>query len=153
MSFSIFAIGDKDDIVKALENSDAVKRDGFGKELAELLAKHIGDSTSTHYRYAYCVEAGGHSGHGSPLSVSVTVKAAYNPVTDETADELAVELTTELVAEDGRQAQVLAVIDKCISDLGFAAPETHADRLAQMRGQVEATFDTVVDATIDDDED
>ncbi len=147
MSFSIFVIGDKDDVVKQLQASDAVKHDGVGKQLAELLAKHIGESTNAHYKYGYYVELSGHSGHGSPLSLNVTVKAAYLPL-PEPDDEVVDATITD------HQADVLAAIDKFESDLGFTAPELTGMRIDELRGMVRGIFEaTALDEPDPDDED
>lgn len=170
MSFSIYAAGTREQAaaqLKALAGNEASGVDSLSVGLAELLAEHVGKSELHGYetggsgwRQQYIIEASGHSGPQSSLSLHVEVKAPYLPVADQAADELATELTTELIAEDGRKDEVLAAIDKAIAGLGFAAPETHADHLAQMREHVKGIFepvddedDEVVDAEIDDDED
>ena len=159
MSFSFYAAGDREPVTAQLKA--ACGDDSLKVAIVGLLAEHVGKSElhgyragDTEFREQYVIEASGHSGPQSTLSLHVKVTSMYVPVVETTVDEPR-RGTRRGTHRRGRPPgrAVLAVIDKCISDLGFAASETHADRLAQMREHVKGTFDTVVDATIDDDED
>lgn len=94
MSFGFAAIGKRDDVVKQLRHVQvgAQNDNKVGCEVALLLARHIAEDAPLNclvgdgYEQVYVVDASGHSGGGSALSLNVTVKSHYIVVPPDEAD-------------------------------------------------------------------
>lgn len=85
MSFSFTAVGKRAEVVKQLRNANTYDN-AIGKAVADLLAEHLDQEEYPNYLgdewdMAYVVKAGGHSGGGTPLSLTVTVEPAWVPKT------------------------------------------------------------------------
>ena len=70
MSFSYSAGGSRDETVSSLAKAPA--SDGFGSDLRDLLVKYLKEAADTP-GLRYKVNAHGHSGAGSLLTLSATV--------------------------------------------------------------------------------
>ena len=83
MSFSFAAAGDRKTVMAQLAEIESDNE--VATKLTELLIEQLsvsGDHNSyqrdgTEYVPGWIVEASGHSGHGSPLTLSVSVKFTY----------------------------------------------------------------------------
>lgn len=90
MSFSYVAAGPKAHVIEQLDHEAEHCSNGIGRALAQALSTVLSDpdegpSWSGH-DLVYVVKANGHSGSGSPLSLSATVEAHHVRKT-ETAPE------------------------------------------------------------------
>jgi hypothetical protein len=85
MSFGFTAVGDREQVIDQL--ADAPGDDPLKTALAELIAEHVSmselhgyEQAGTTMRQVYVVEAAGHSGPQSALSLTVSIKTPYIPV-------------------------------------------------------------------------
>lgn len=84
MSFGYNAVGTKDEVVTQLERvGENTHGSGqLGPESARLLIKHIQQDQAAEFarpdhEYRYVITANGHSGGGSPTSLTLNVQAHY----------------------------------------------------------------------------
>lgn len=87
MSFSFTAVGTKDEVIAQLAQVD-VYGNAIGESARLMVVNALGlESVQpyTGYEYKYTVKASGHSGGGSPLSLSLTVVGDYVPLVNVTA--------------------------------------------------------------------
>lgn len=90
MSFGFTAIGNREQVADQLAiHRDSQPDDALKSAIADLLIEHAGKSELHAYtqegcerRMQYVIEASGHSGPQSALSLNLTVRALYAPVTD-----------------------------------------------------------------------
>lgn len=84
MSFSFTAAGSRDDVIRQLRLvKEGTHGPGpLGPRIAELVAGELacdesGNAVAQDYRMHYLVEGSGHSGGGSAVSLSLTVRPMY----------------------------------------------------------------------------
>lgn len=84
MSFGFAAIGNRDEVVAQLGQVQ-VHGNEIGEKIAALIASQVAaDPAQAYgpgYQLAYVIKAHGHSGGGSPLSLTVTIESQPVPVT------------------------------------------------------------------------
>lgn len=83
MSFGFTAIGTKDEITRQIGATDLTHA-GIGRDLGELISGHVAAEQPHHdpaREWRYVVKAHGHSGGGSPLSLTVSIEAQPVAVT------------------------------------------------------------------------
>lgn len=84
MSFSFSAVGTKEEVAAQLAKVD-VYGNAIGEAARLLVVNAMGlESVQpyTGYEYKYVVNASGHSGGGSPLSLNMSIVGHYVPVLD-----------------------------------------------------------------------
>ena len=106
MSFSFAATGDREQVARQLLAAKTGSDDALKNALIDLLAEHV-DKSELHgyaqsgleYRQVYMIEASGHSGPGSALSLTVQIRSPYVPVLAEVTGEAAADADDQDTAD------------------------------------------------------